>query len=270
MTHMRWQYIIAALLVLAVGACSKRVPLVRRGSVNCPFGKPVFKCPTQPCTAPILVKRDQYTLAYWPTTRTPLWVCESIDPKELVGNAKRIASFKIDPQVPRSYQTGSLAYLKQGYDKGHMAPAANQEWNQTYQNETFYMTNMAPQLPRFNRGIWKGLETWVRSWVSKRGFAYVISGPLFLGKPRLMGSVRVPSHFFKVVVSKRGTKTWHVLAFVLNHRDYGKAPYKWTPFVRSVRWVEKRTHLDLLPHLRKGRSLKLETKAANFKLWRLQ
>ena len=69
-------------------------------------------------------------------------------------------------------------YLKSGYDKGHLAPAADMKYSTTTMKESFYFSNMSPQKPEFNRGIWKELEEQVRNWAQIYDTVYIVTGPI--------------------------------------------------------------------------------------------
>jgi endonuclease G len=126
--------------------------------------------------------------------------------------------------------------------------------------------------PKFNRGIWNQLEKWVRNWVVKNGDAYVISGPIFGPDPKnlliAMDRVTVPTHYFKVLVSKRGTTTYHALALVITHASDHESPFKWRFYQTNVDSVELATNLNLMPGLSASKEKVLEEKAENFDLWK--
>ena len=69
-------------------------------------------------------------------------------------------------------------YVKSGYDRGHLCPAGDMTQSVEAMSETFYMSNMSPQVPGFNRGIWKSLEEQVRKW-GKEEQIHVVTGPVF-------------------------------------------------------------------------------------------
>jgi endonuclease G len=92
---------------------------------------------------------------------------------------KRKDNFRSDPKV----KTGSAAlsdYKGSGYDRGHLAPAADFKWSATAMSESFYMSNMSPQVPGFNRGIWKNIESTVRNWAVENDEIYIVTGPVLI------------------------------------------------------------------------------------------
>ena len=94
----------------------------------------------------------------------------------------------------------SSDYTKSGYDRGHLCPAADMDFNPVAMEESFFMSNISPQAPEFNRGIWKDLETEVRNWAKKEKKIYVVTGPVFRDNKGTIGEdkVTVPGYFFKI------------------------------------------------------------------------
>ncbi len=117
------------------------------------------------------------------------------------GTIERTDNFRSDTSIVTG--SASLAdYRGSGFDRGHLAPAGDMKWDQLAMSQSFLMSNMSPQLPAFNRGIWRKLETEVRNWALEKDSLYVITGPLFSPADSLIGEngVGVPSHYFKVLV----------------------------------------------------------------------
>lgn len=130
---------------------------------------------------------------------------------------------------------------------------------------------MAPQLPEFNRGIWKSIEGYTR----KHGEIWVITGCLFLEQSELDGRgngkitikrigpnrVAVPSHFFKVII-RRTSSGPKALTLVARNRDYD-APFRLDKLVKSVDWVESWAGLDIMPELVGGDEASVEARPAS-------
>ena len=96
-----------------------------------------------------IVKRVGYALGYSEKYEQPLWVSYKLTKNETQSKvAKRTNRFKSDPKV--TTKSASLKdYRKSGYDRGHLAPAGDMAWSKQAMNESFYLSNMSPQLPRF-------------------------------------------------------------------------------------------------------------------------
>src|SRR5450759_1124712 len=87
-------------------------------------------------------------------------------------------NFKMD-QLVTTISSKSSDYTKSGYDRGHLCPAADMGFNPVAMEESFFMSNISPQVPDFNRGLWKELEMTVRKWAIKEHKLYVVTGPVF-------------------------------------------------------------------------------------------
>lgn len=101
-------------------------------------------------------------------------MCYYLTGDRVNGTIGRTDNFRPDPLV----ETGSASladYKGSGYDRGHLAPAGDMKWSQKVMSESFFMSNMSPQTPGFNRGIWRSLESLVRTWAAENEDIYVVS-----------------------------------------------------------------------------------------------
>lgn len=168
------------------------------------------------------IVRPGYALGYNAQSKLAYWVVEHVTPHHIAGEAKRKNIFLEDPAVRSCFRATTQDYSGSGYDRGHLAPCANFRHSQEQTDESFFLTNIAPQTPAFNRGIWLKLESQVRKWTALFPHQYVISGPLFLPKNGTVtypvigaSAVAVPTHFFKVILGKRSDSSTEVQAFLL-------------------------------------------------------
>jgi endonuclease G len=174
----------------------------------------------------------------------------------LTGKAKRGNNFRPDPFVI-SGSAQLIDYKNSGYDKGHLCPAGDMGFNEEAMSETFYLSNMSPQVPAFNRGIWKSLETIVRDWAIEEDSIYIVTGgilshPLgFIGPDR----VSIPSMYYKVIYDLTGEKK--MIAFILPN-EIGSKPLP--DYAVSVSDVEKLTGIIFFPCLADSLRNKLEGK----------
>ena len=107
-------------------------------------------------------------------------------------------------------------YVGSGYDRGHLVPSADMEWSQQSCHDAFYMSNMAPQYPGFNRGEWKALEMKVREIAKTEDSIVVMVGPIW-DKPisqTMDKTLAIPTRFWKVVWAPKSGKKW---AWVFPH-----------------------------------------------------
>ena len=132
---------------------------------------------------------------------------------------KRQNRFHPDENIPADERAELRHYANSGYDRGHMAPAADMPDEQS-QYESFSLANMVPQAPGNNRGVWARLEKKVRTLAESYGQVYVITGPIFDVEPRRIGgAVSVPVKLFKVLYASDGKA---IRAYVAENRDDGE------------------------------------------------
>lgn len=126
-----------------------------------------------------------------------LWTIHASD----LGQVRREPSWRFTADIPRSLSLASHSdYNNSGYDRGHLCPALDRSAKRSDMRKTFNMSNVAPQIPAFNRGIWKSTENICRTAADHYDSVSVIVCPIFLnrdtafiGKHRLA----VPHAFFK-------------------------------------------------------------------------
>ena len=217
--------------------------------------KPSSASPTGALEIPIMkssaggqiLKRRGYTLSYNADYKTPQWVAWELTKKETKGKEGRTDKFLPDPDV-RGAKAYTGDYTKSGYDRGHMAPAADMKWSRKAMEESFYMSNICPQNPNLNRGDWNDLEEKSRQWAKKYGAVYIACGPIYDNKrPKRIGNnkVAVPDAFYKVVLinDKKNPKA---IGFIFPNKA-GHKPLK--KYVVTVDSVEKRTNIDFFSAL---------------------
>ena len=177
--------------------------------------------------------------------KTPNWVAWELTRKETEGDEGRTNKFLPDPELPEPRVVTS-DYTNSGYDRGHMAPAADMKWSKQAMKESFYMSNICPQNRKLNRDDWGDLEESCRKWADKYGTIYIACGPIYDSKsPKRIGESRVavPDRFFKVVLVYN-RKNPMAMGFLFenkaNHQDLKN-------YMVTVDKVEEETGLDFFP-----------------------
>jgi endonuclease G len=174
-----------------------------------------------------------------------------------VGGAERSSKFSIDPSIsPRTAVTSD--YTKTGYDRGHLAPAGDMKFSAQAMSESFYMGNVSPQLPGFNRGIWKKLEEQFRSWAPSSHPVFVVTGPVLtdpIGSPYIGQTCRIsiPQRFYKIMLDT--ASPMRAIAFVLPNASSSEPLSR---FAMSIDEAEKITGLDFFPKLNDIQEAKIE------------
>jgi len=153
----------------------------------------------------------------------------------------RTNDFRIDYKV----KTGSASlsdYKGSGYDRGHLAPAADFKWSSTVMSESFFMSNMSPQHPSFNRGIWKKLEGSVRNWADDNGEIHVVTGPILNEQFSTIGynKVSIPNYYYKVILDYREPELKGI-GFILPNQ---KSNSSLQSFAVTIDEVERKTGID--------------------------
>lgn len=119
---------------------------------------------------------------------------------------RRSNDFRADPLVPSGSATPE-DYKHSGYDKGHMAPAADMGWSEITMSESFYMSNMSPQDPMCNRKVWADIENSTREFAKREGSTFIITGPIFSTNEvkKTIGTqnkVTVPDAYYKIIYAE--------------------------------------------------------------------
>lgn len=220
-----------------------------------------------PGKADTIIDRPGYALGYIEYHEQPAWVVYHFTKEEAVTKAvKRSDDFREDPEIP----TGSATladYRRSGYDRGHLAPAADMAFSVRTMSDSFYMSNMSPQKPAFNRGIWKNLEAQVRYFAITEKDIYVVTGPV-LPKTKTVtiggNRVTVPTHYYKVIYDR--TPPEKMIGFILPNEGSNR-PLR--DFAVTVDAVEDATGLNFFSTVPQPKQEQLES-AISIRDWRWQ
>lgn len=169
----------------------------------------------------IVSKHIGYTVSYNPAYHNANWVGYLLTrQKATSGEEERTNNFKPDPTISSGMATDD-DYNKSGFDRGHLAPAADMSWSKQAMDESFYYSNMTPQSPSFNRGIWKNLEEQIRSWASEYDSLYIITGPILTTGLKRIGpdKMAIPQRFFKVVLNYTQKET-KAIGFLFENKEF--------------------------------------------------
>jgi endonuclease G, mitochondrial len=207
-----------------------------------------------------IIRHKYYTIGYNEDREQANWVSYKLTKNMILNTSvKRKDNFRPDPFV----KTGSATlsdYRRSGYDRGHLCPAAAMRFSKTAMSETFYMSNMSPQVPEFNRGAWKKLESKVRSWAVKNQEISVVTGPIFyntrIHKEIGKDGVDVPDAYFKVILDYRQPDL-KTIGFIMPNKRLDKNLYN---YALPVNNVERITGLDFFAYLPDNIEEKLESK----------
>lgn len=201
-----------------------------------------------------LIQRTVYASDYSDNLGEPNWVSWDLTSSDL-GTAERCGSFYTDTTLPSGfYQVPSTAYSGSGYDRGHMCPSADRTDNPTDNCLLFYMSNMVPQNPSMNSGVWSSFEDFERSLASDYE-VLITSGPSGFGSTTIAGGhVYVPSNLWKIVVcaplgsgtvlsrlTNADPASIHVIAIEIPNQS--QVGHPWSEFVTSTKQIQNDTGL---------------------------
>ena len=212
-----------------------------------------------PGKADRIINREGYAIGYSNQFKQPLWVCYNLTAGEAENkNSYRINDFRSDWRL-----FGKSAdpddYKGSNFDRGHLAPAADMAWSTKTMSQSFFMSNMSPQHPSFNRGIWKELEEQVRKWAVKFKKIHVISGPVFINPNRkFIGNSRVgvPEYYYKIIYAPEQVQ---MIGFLMPNKDInGKLGKYAVPVYDIEDAVQFEFFMKLAPDVRRKLKMKAD------------
>ena len=176
-----------------------------------------------------------------------------------------LEDFKINPDedIPEP-RVDTYDYMRSGYDRGHMCPAADNKWDAEAMRESFLLTNICPQNHNLNAGDWYEMEMQCRAWAKNWGGVYIVCGPLlYRCQHKRIGEhkVVVPEAFFKVVLCLKGTPK--AIGFIYKN-EKGNRPKG--DYVNTIDEVERLTGFDFFSALPDSLENKIEA-TANLEDW---
>jgi endonuclease G len=193
-----------------------------------------------------VIRHQAYSLLYSEEHEQAIWVAYKLKEDQLIKKADRKDNFRPDPSIP----TGSADlsdYKGSGYDRGHLAPAGDMVRSEEVMSESFYFSNMSPQVGSFNRGPWRLLEEKVRDWTKQFDSLYITTGPVFDTIIQKIGAneVSVPGHYYKVLLAKTA-EGFVGIGFVMEN---SASSGKFEQHAVSIDSVESLTGIDFYPAL---------------------
>ena len=210
-----------------------------------------------------IIKHDYYTLSYSEKHEQAEWVAYELK-KSYVRNSNFKRPYFIEDSKVKTGSADWRNYKKSGYDKGHLCPAGDMEFAINAYNDTFFTSNISPQIHDFNGGIWNRLEQKTRYWATKYDGVYVITGGVLNSSLKTIGKeeVSVPNYFYKILLDN-SNGDYKMIAFLVPNIKSSKPIYD---FVVSVDRIEKMTGIDFFPKLNDKTENSLE-KSSDYKSW---
>ncbi len=221
-----------------------------------------------------LIEHQAMMLVYSENHEQAKWVAHIISTEIIEGSAGRSNDFRPDTNiktgtaVEKDYflkykENGKTVYDGFGYDRGHLAPSADFKWSKTALSESYFYSNMSPQLADFNREGWAKLEGMLRSYVYENEIQlFILTGPVLTDKLspvfRSINKVSVPEYFYKIAFDKENNRA---IGFLVPHKEL---EYPIEYYAVSIDSIETFIGIDFFANLNDSLELIIE-KQTNYK-----
>jgi endonuclease G len=210
-----------------------------------------------------LLREGYYSVSYNRDRGIANWVSWHLGASD-IGTTPRQDDFRANPNLPAGwYKVDNISYSTTGFDRGHLCPSSDRTISVPANSSTFLMTNIFPQAPQNNQGVWENLETYTRSLINLGNEMYVITGTYGEGGVATggltttidNGRITVPAYIWKVIVVlpngandlARVTSATRVITVVIPNINSANAD--WRTYRTSVDFVEQETGYNLLSAL---------------------
>ena len=204
------------------------------------------------------VKTRNWSFNWSVQDKVATWVAYPLYSATLSG-VDRTNAWGYDPLLPNASQPNMGSSSSSGlaesttYSRGHQIPSADRLQNTNANAETFYYTNMTPQLSGFNSGIWGSLETKVRTWASASDTLYVVTGCIVEGSTTTTktkdgnSTITVPTHYYKALLRLQNGN-YSACAYYIEHAN-GLSSSNLNNYRISVAKLEEYTGIDFFANL---------------------
>lgn len=206
------------------------------------------------------------------------WVAFSFDKTTSQKKVSRSDVWATDQELPEGWCPEESNHISDGFDKGHLCASEDRVYSKEANEQTFYYSNMSPQMSSFNGGFWASFENLIRKWARSREYdkLYVAKGGTvdqllvnFTGTCKgndgvlpqtdangfTIKGLACPKYYFMAILSEKGDE-YHAVGFWMEHReDYGYEYNKFAPsdvmkkYALSIDDLEKNTKLDFFCNL---------------------
>ena len=229
-----------------------------------------------------LLEKNQYVMSYHRDRGIPNWVAWHLD-SSWIGTTNRQDDFRPDPALPAGwYQVQDSDYSGSGFDRGHHCPSGDRTNTIPDNSATFLMTNMMPQAPNNNQGVWADLENYCRSLVQGGNELYIYAGSTGVGGTGSLGGVTntlanghvtVPAQTWKVIVvlpvgsndaTRVGSFTRTITVLMPNNQSVGNpGTGNWRNYRTNIAKIEQITGYNFLTNVRHQIRIRLKKRVDN-------
>lgn len=224
-------------------------------NVNVTMGIPV----NNDSTDDYIIMRPQYVLSYNPQKNVANWVSWNLN-SSWYGDVPRYSgNFITDTSLPDSfYKVKHSDYTNSGYDRGHMVRSEERTRTVEDNKSTFLLTNILPQRPDLNRGVWLNLENYCEELCKKENKElFVIAGGIFHSQNKIKDVIAVPDSFFKIIVMLNRDESLQsvsdstkIIAVIMPNKN-GVRNDSRKSYLTTIRRIESSTGYNFLTNVRK-------------------
>ena len=220
-------------------------------------------------------------LEWCPTLNHANWVAFTFDKVTCQDNVKRTNAWSVDPKLPKEMQTDDNDHKSDGFDKGHLCASEDRVYCEEANEQTFFFSNMSPQVNQFNGGVWQKLEAKVQSWGrsctnNTYDIVYVAKGgtmnnllinydgegkkgsdghyPTTDADGKTVHGLASPKYYFMAVMTEKDGK-YNAIGFLLEHKiGHPSNPTieQMQAYAVSIDELEEKTGLDFFCNLKDG------------------
>jgi len=199
--------------------------------------------------------RQGYAVGYNYNKKISNWVSYFITKESVSITRERIDSFSEDQEIPDQYRSALSDYSNSGYDRGHLAPRATMDFTESSMEESFLLSNIAPQSPSLNRGPWADTEQAIRDCAVEHNNLYIVTGTITSNRT-IGNQVGVPEYFYKAILKIDSPASAFAVMFSNNETDEGR--------ILSVNALENFAGIDLFSNLQDNVEDKIENNTNSF------
>lgn len=204
-----------------------------------------------------IIVRDEYVLSYNNQRGAANWVAWKLTAASFGDVERYSGNFITDTSLPTPFQRIKHAdYTNSGYDRGHMVRSEERTYSVEANKATFYMTNILPQTPDLNRGVWYDFEQYCQELCTQQHKdLYIIAGGIYDRNVTTLkdeGKVEIPDSCYKIVYivdsGQKPTATTVQQIAVIMPNIAGVRKYKYSTYISTVPHIEQSTGYSMPLH----------------------
>ena len=198
-----------------------------------------------------------YSFAWSQKDLVSVWMAYPLCKTYTEKVVERTDAWAYDPLLGDDLSSAPFSHYAGEYARGHQVPSADRLCCADANKQTFYGTNIIPQLNEHNEGIWQNLENRIRNIANSSDTTYVVTGCVVKGSTELTEdsdgkSITVPVAFFKAVLRYKKSDTanvWSAAGFYTDHKNYGGQNDNLKAVSMSIDELEEKTGHDFFVNL---------------------